>query len=592
MKSIYISILISFISLSLFGQAGINYKAVIKDNVGNLVINTPVQVQFGIHEDFDGLLIYSETHSTTTDDNGIVILTIGTGTLITGVFDDAIWSDNDTSLNVQVDKGNGLIDMGTTAFTSVPYAMHARTAEVAQNLTGLEFLFDDGNFGYRLINRNPDFYGPIGLRAIDFSYSPNISSINGATGVGSTAFGLNIRASGNYSFTTGVSTVAYGDNSSAMGLDTSSSGDNATATGMYTFAQGLASLSTGRSTFAYGDYSFATGRTTQANGSYSLASGLETEARGDGSISAGSNTVAFGNNSFAMGLETYAGGNNSVTFGYDTITIGDRSFAAGSNTRANGFMSFVLGRWNVGVGNSESWVGQDPLFEIGIGTSNNNRANAMTVLKNGNVGIGTVTPQEALQVVGTLLVGTETIEDTGSNQLSFGASLIPDANNSYRLGNSSSRWIGVWAVDGTINTSDRRDKENITDLDYGVKEIQKLKPVSFNWKERPEAGVKLGLIAQDLQEIIPEVVMADEIIYSEDDPTSFQKKSLDRLGVYYSDLIPVLIKAIQEQQGIISLQKDELASQGSEIRILSEEISQIQLLIKKINQFETNPKNF
>ena len=80
-----------------------------------------------------------------------------------------------------------------------------------------------------------------------------------------------------------------------------------------------------------------------------------------------------------------------------------------------------------------------------------------------------------------------------------------------------------------------------------------MKPVSFNWKNGNNPDTKLGLIAQDLETLIPEVVTSHTWLKNEI-TGQLTKKELDRLGVYYSDLVPVLIKAIQEQQEqIISL---------------------------------------
>ena len=65
---------------------------------------------------------------------------------------------------------------------------------------------------------------------------------------------------------------------------------------------------------------------------------------------------------------------------------------------------------------------------------------------------------------------------------------------------------------------------------------------------------KLGLIAQDLQRIIPEVVKTH--VWEKDEATGVvTRKDLDRLGVYYSDLVPVLINAIKEQQQHIQQQQ-------------------------------------
>jgi hypothetical protein len=84
--------------------------------------------------------------------------------------------------------------------------------------------------------------------------------------------------------------------------------------------------------------------------------------------------------------------------GNTTTASGDVPTAMGYHTVANGHSSTAIGRYNVGSGSATSWVASDPLFEIGIGSSSSARANAMTVLKNGNVGIGATPPDYRLHV--------------------------------------------------------------------------------------------------------------------------------------------------------------------------------------------------
>ncbi|MEP6514023.1 MAG: tail fiber domain-containing protein [Parafilimonas sp.] len=57
-----------------------------------------------------------------------------------------------------------------------------------------------------------------------------------------------------------------------------------------------------------------------------------------------------------------------------------------------------------------------------------------------------------------------------------------------------------------MNTSDARGKTNIRDLNYGLKDIMKLRPVKFNWKNNADEGDKLGVIAQEIKKVLPEVV--------------------------------------------------------------------------------------
>lgn len=103
----------------------------------------------------------------------------------------------------------------------------------------------------------------------------------------------------------------------------------------------------------------------------------------------GGSTTASGWYSSAFGSGTIASGLFSASFGYATTASGATSFAVGEGTTAQPYDSFVLGRYNTISGTSGSWVATDPLFVIGNGSSTSVRSNAVTVLKNGNVGIGT-----------------------------------------------------------------------------------------------------------------------------------------------------------------------------------------------------------
>ena len=102
-----------------------------------------------------------------------------------------------------------------------------------------------------------------------------------------------------------------------------------------------------------------------------------------------------------------------------------------------------------------------------------------------------------------------------------------------------------------------------------------MQPVSFNWKNKNIPDTKLGLIAQDLKELVPEVVKTHT--WEKDEVTgTLTKKELERLGVYYSDLVPVLIKAIQEQQEIIESQSEELKTSNEHYKALLSRVEQLE----------------
>tara|TARA_R110000772_G_scaffold175972_1_gene287680 strand:+ start:484 stop:1389 length:906 start_codon:yes stop_codon:yes gene_type:complete len=134
-------VLLLLVTVGMYAQDGINYKALIKDNLGAVVANQTIDVRFTIIADTGPTNVYIETHTgATTDANGIVILTIGsviTPTL--GVFADIAWSSDTHSLKVEIDieQDASFVDMGTTQFMSVPYALHAETAESVTSTCGL-----------------------------------------------------------------------------------------------------------------------------------------------------------------------------------------------------------------------------------------------------------------------------------------------------------------------------------------------------------------------------------------------------------------------------------------------------------------------
>jgi len=138
-----------------------------------------------------------------------------------------------------------------------------------------------------------------------------------------------------------------------------------------------------------------------------------------GNVSAafGGITTASGNYSAAFGGITTSSGNYSAAFGYDTTASGSCSAALGHGTTALSYGSLAIGRYNVGGGTPASWIATDPLFEIGIGADSANKANALTVLKNGNVGIGTTSPIAQLHVNSAVVVGSPSGGNKGAGTI-------------------------------------------------------------------------------------------------------------------------------------------------------------------------------
>ena len=130
-----------------------------------------------------------------------------------------------------------------------------------------------------------------------------------------------------------------------------------------------------------------------------------------------------------------------------------------------------------------------------------------------------------------------------SGFLSIGVDLVPTQKLDVD-GNARFRAVGAGAFgddlnitsDGTLTTetSDEKYKYNILPINYGLNTILQLKPVNFQWIKGEEQD--LGFIAQDVAEIIPEAV-----------DTNWNSDLLMR----YESIIPILTKAIQEQNALI-----------------------------------------
>lgn len=173
---------------------------------------------------------------------------------------------------------------------------------------------------------------------------------------------------------------------------------------------------------------------------------------------------------------------------------------------------------------------------------------------------------------------------TGSN-IVCNANFNPAYDNTRQLGTAANRWMSVWAVDGSINTSDARFKRDIQPLSYGLKDLMQLRPVSFSWKDsREDDKRRIGFIAQDLQSVLPEVVRDREWVAPEKDGGGGEWKPVERLGVAYSEIIPVTVAAIQEQQGLIEQQARTIAAQQQAIEALQNEKTAIEARVKALEE--------
>ena len=143
-------------------------------------------------------------------------------------------------------------------------------------------------------------------------------------------------------------------------------------------------------------------------------------------------------------------GEYSVGLRYNTEAKADRSVALGNSLTASAYAETLLGSYNESFSGASpsSWQENDPLLTIGNGTSSSRKSTALILLKNGNLGIGTMTPKKNLEVVGVV---SATSFDGNSIILNDGGTLITDRAGIYAT--TSNTVTELVAFDSDANES-------------------------------------------------------------------------------------------------------------------------------------------
>ncbi|BDD05175.1 Lcl C-terminal domain-containing protein [Aureibacter tunicatorum] len=137
-KSILALLTILTISITAFAQTpeGIKYQAVVRDAGNSILKNHSVGMRMSILQDnVGGVIVYQEAFAPTTSAYGLVNLNIGNGTALSGDFSAIDWSKGPYFIEIAIDVngGDNYVVMGTSQLMSVPYALHAKTADKVAN---------------------------------------------------------------------------------------------------------------------------------------------------------------------------------------------------------------------------------------------------------------------------------------------------------------------------------------------------------------------------------------------------------------------------------------------------------------------------
>lgn len=497
MKKIYVLVASICMSASLFAQAPqkMSYQAVIRNTSNQLISNGTVGIQISILQgSATGTASYIETHTATTNSNGLATVQIGGGTLVSGDFSTIDWSNGPYFMKTETDPNGGTVYSisGTTQLLSVPYALYAETSGSSTDSQTLTFtgttLSVSGGNSVNLSSLLNDADASTTNEIQTLSVSGQTLSISGGNSVTLPA------ATGNtldQSYDQGGAGLGRSITTDAGAVQINNSGTNTTGlevnTGVSNSTAVLANVtSTGVGFRAESTNSANTFAAIQANTNSSNAN----------------NSAILGNNS---------GAGYGVS-GQIPSTATGAAGVYGTNLRTSG------GYGVLGVGYNGT-VGQT-IYGAGFGIYGSNT---------GGTGLG----------IGTYGVGFNGVYGQTTNvSLGWAGYFTAD--------------LGVdgtgWSVGGWMTASDRRLKSNIVPIEGALGKLSLLQGTHYTITTKSRAidgevveaqKTQYGVIAQDLEMVFPEMVKEKAIFNNAGDDTLY--KTVD-----YMQLVPVLIEAIKE----------------------------------------------
>ena len=143
MKKVYTLFFAVFVTAVGFAQSPqkMSYQAVIRNTIGELLKSSPIGMKISILQGSEtGTPVYVETHTTTTNSNGLVTIEIGGGTPVTGTFAGIDWSAGTYFIKTETDPtgGTNYTILGISQLLSVPYALYAKISETSGDVGGLK----------------------------------------------------------------------------------------------------------------------------------------------------------------------------------------------------------------------------------------------------------------------------------------------------------------------------------------------------------------------------------------------------------------------------------------------------------------------
>ncbi len=206
MKKVFTFFVVVLLTATVWAQSPnkMSYQAVIRNASNNLVSNTAVAMQISILQgSTGGTAVYVETQTPTTNANGLVSIEIGDGTVVSGDFTTIDWANGPYFIKTETDPdgatgGISYTITGTSQLLSVPYALHAKTAEsINGGITETDPVFTAWDKDYNDLINKPTTDGS----ETKVTAGTNVT----VTGIGTTASPYVVNATGATTLTIGQS---------------------------------------------------------------------------------------------------------------------------------------------------------------------------------------------------------------------------------------------------------------------------------------------------------------------------------------------------------------------------------------------------
>jgi hypothetical protein len=595
MKKLYSPIVKSFVILCIgllplsfiYSQApqGLNYQAVARNNTGAILPDRNINIRFTITNGDEGIVLYQETSSVTTNQFGLLTLNVGNGTAVFGNFSSIPWATVSPWLKVEMDPdgGTNYVKMGSSQLQSVPYALFAASGNTGpQGPQGIQG--PQGDQGPQGLQGPQGIQGPKGDTGDTGTQGPmGEQGAQGPPGQGlanGTEAGNTLYWDGN---TWIINSNVY-NNGGDIGINTTTPEGKLHIKGSSDASQLIidANETQNKPLIDLRDSKGTELMRIHADDSTNVFIGFNAGIRNNVSIGATNNTftgknVGFFNSSgkrnTAFGIESFytnTTGNNNTAIGNSALysnTIGSLNTAVGNEALYKGGASFA----NTGVGNGALYTNSTGLSNTALGSG----ALFNTSTGSENVGLGV-----------NAYYGDGTLDNTICIGYTSGGHV--NASNRVEIGNSS-----ISAIAGQVGFStysDLRIKDNIKEDVPGLSFINRLRPVTYNLNiHRENAIVDKGSKRNeadwngkyDIEKIKMTGFIAQEVEKAAHDSgydfSGIQKPANpDELySLRYSDFVVPLVKAIQEQQKMIQHQTDaidDLKIQNQELQAQLNEI--------------------